>query len=809
MEVSRVDRADRTRPTLPHCLPTVWWLLALTASTVAQQVTPAVEQACRAAAEHKAAGDLVAADESIRQALAKAPTSAEAWWLQAWIQLGLHHQRAALEAFRRAVELLGEGDPRRAKAQRCVAALEQELPPVATTLQAPPPPPARETCPLRFLLGWPLVLFGALFLVCGGAALGALREDAQFGEGGDAARFARSCPAAAEGQPRALEEVLRLGARPALGGLHPTDLTRVCARAAGTESGRQVLARAVSQSDGRARLAAATALAARPEQPDPRLWLPLAEGGDAALRRCALEALGRAPVPEALPAFREALRGPADLAGHALAGLAALGDAPALALLVTAAGQAAEAAARERAVALLAGHGPLPVELGPELAALAADPASPSRPELVEALAATGPEALPAVIERLLDDQAEVREAALVVLRRAAPVEDERPRLVAPLAAVLAEEPARAEFEALALVNEWDPAGAVAPLTAVATAGDVARSTAAVARLTENAGPEAAEALGTILRQLPAELAAAPAATPLVTALCQAAVTRLLVGALPDVLRLGPATQLEAARRAALFLAEQPDSGAVLASAAADRDPRVRKSAVALLAGYPRAEAAEPLLAELSRAGSPRTDWRTLGNAATALGQLREERALEPLRALHERYQELRGDRIDVALARLGDGPARARVEAMLVRPGWAGRRPAAAYFHDLPELPPRAAAVVAEERANRAARRLERAGPADPAALAALGESVRPTLEEWLAEPGRRRVAAAALAALGDDGAGALAEAMDELDRLNGQDGDATEEITALLQRHGARLAAYRARAPEPEGAVEDQSPL
>ncbi len=805
-----MDRADRTHPTLRHCLFVAWFLLTLAVPAAAQQVTPAVEQACRAAAEHKAAGDLEAADESIRQALAQAPTSAEAWWLQAWIQLGLHHQRAALEAFRRAAELLKEGDPRRAKARRCVAALEQELPPVATTLQAPPPPPDLETFPLRFLLGWPLVLFGALFLVCGGAALGALREDAKLGEGGDAARFARLCPAAAEGQPRALAEVLRLGARPALGGLHPADLSGICACAAGTESGRQVLARVVSQSDGRARLAAATALAARPEQPDPRLWLPLAEGGDAALRACALEALGRAPVPEALPAFGEALRGPADLAGHALAGLAALGDAPALALLVTAAGQAAETASRERAVALLAGHGPLPAELAPELAALAADPAAPGRPELVRALAATGQEALPAVIERLLDHQGEVREAALAALRRAAPSQGERPRLVAPLAAVLAEDPARAELEALALLNEWDPAGAVAPLAAVAKAGDIARAAAAVARLTENTGPEAAEALGAVLRQLPAELAAAPAATPLVTALCQAAVTRRLVEALPDVLRLGPATRLEAARRAALFLAEQPDSGAVLATAAADRDPRVRQSAVALLAGYPRAEAAEPLLAELSRAGSPRTDWRTLENAATALGQLREERALEPLRALHERYEELRGDRIDVALARLGDGPARARVEAMLVRPDWAGRRPAAAFFHDLPELPPRAAAVVAEERANRTARRLERDGTADPAALAALGESVRPTLEEWLDEPSRRRVAAAALAALGDDGAGALAEAMDELDRLSSQDGDASEEIASLLQRHGARLAAYRARAPVPEAVVpEDQSPL
>jgi len=197
-------------------------LLAWPRPSIAQEVPTAARDAVTEAADLKRDGRLADAERRLGEAIQQAPAYDEAWWLNAWVQLGLQDDAAALLAFRKAARLLPADDPRVAQAVAqadALAAVGVALPqpaPAAPAVPAVLPQAPARPAPLPVghpWAGWPAaLLFLAAALSCGTAWL-ALRADARHGPAGPHAQFALLARRLARGErndpaTRALQLVL-------------------------------------------------------------------------------------------------------------------------------------------------------------------------------------------------------------------------------------------------------------------------------------------------------------------------------------------------------------------------------------------------------------------------------------------------------------------------------------------------------------------------------------------------------------------------------------------------------------------------
>ncbi len=783
-------------------------LLAWPRPSIAQEVPTAARDAVTEAADLKRDGRLADAERRLGEAIQQAPAYDEAWWLNAWVQLGLQDDAAALLAFRKAARLLPADDPRVAQAVAqadALAAVGVALPqpaPAAPAVPAVLPQAPARPAPLPVghpWAGWPAaLLFLAAALSCGTAWL-ALRADARHGPAGPHAQFALLARRLARGETIPATRALQLVLDPALAHLPEDDRVAVlAAAAAGHPPSRAELANLVHRESGPAQRLAALALSRQQEQPAPELWTALLDSPDPTLRGAALRGLGQAPDPAAVVPLALLARSPEP--GEALLAVTALGrlgdESAQLALAALPLADAVPAAA-SAAVAALAAKRRLPAALAEPLGKLLDAAQSPTRPLVAKALAATGEAGTPRLLDALLDPDPEVRTAAMTGLSTPTVTAAQ----VTGWAKRLADQPATATVEALRWLSRAAPAASGAVLERVL---QEARATAetrltAIALLAEHPAEGAASVLLRGFQRLAPTPHPAADERALAEALAGALAQRGVTAALAPLLEwacLQPGHPCWL--RAAKDLASRPEAGEALATAVGEPASKIRRLAVALLADCPHPAAADALLAELSRAGTAQTAPEVLRDAAAALGALGDRRALEPLRTLLQRHPELADDRLDVALAQLGDEAARSRVEAMLLRPKPTLRRPAASYFRGLQPIPPRAAAVVAEADAHAAARVLLD-GPADPVpGLVALGEAVVPTLRDWLADPAARLEAAAALARLGEPGAQSLARQLDRIDTLLAGEDAPHAALRSLLTAEPAAADYARAKLGE-----------
>ena len=780
-------------------------LLLAAGPSLAQDVPPAARDAVDEAAALKRAGKLVEAEQRLGDALVLAPAYGEAWWLNAWVQTGLQDDSAALLAFQKAGRLLPSDDPRVAQAQAKAVALEAAgvtpptpTPRAITPVRAveppyrPPPPPAGNAW-----AGWPIGLLSLMLMVCCAAAWLALRADAIHGSRSPEARFGQLCRRLAEGGDVKLSAALATASRSDLAHLPEADrVALVAASAARSAAARDQLMQLVTTASGPRRRLVALALAAQREQPEPGLWTLLLDSEDKVLRQAALRGLANAPDPAAGALLAKLGKGgDPEQAALAIKALDKLGDDPALMALAELAGSAAHPAIREAALQALAGRRRLPRALTPVLTALLDAARGAQRVVVVRALAATGEPAVERLLDALLDADDAIREAAResLLARRA------KPDVANRLMQRLIDQPATATIEALAILAAWVPEHSGAVLERVLQANDAAPTArlAAIEHLTAHEADGASSVLLRAFGKLPQTLHPTAPERELAVALATGLAKRGVVESLAPLLeRLALHPDEPEWQRAARMLASKPEAGEALTAAVGERAGKIRRLALALLADFPHAEAADALLAELSRADSAASEPEAVQDAAAALGKLGDQRALPPLQTLLERHPELAGDRLDVALALLGDAAAVSRVEAMLVRPEVAARRPAAAYFSGLDPVPPRAAGVVAEATAHDAADRILREADAPEEALAQLGEAVEPTVEAWLIQPSTRHLAAAVLSRLGRRRAPELSQQMDALDALPGTASAA--EIQALVGGQPELEAYARARLGE-----------
>ncbi|MCC7491906.1 MAG: HEAT repeat domain-containing protein [Fimbriimonadaceae bacterium] len=702
-----------------------WWLLfGLLAGWPGLGQAPDVpvlaKQAYGRAAKAKAAGKLPAAEAHLVQALKLHPRYADAWWMIGWVRQKSGHATGAATAFRQAAAWLPKQDPRLAESLRQAARLEAQAQRAVKPITALAVEPVVGPFSTEFLHGWPLALLGSLALVCAVAAALAARQDHQAGLGSWPARFALACGAAARGDLGAVTRLLRWLEQPELAGIAASDFALpLRAAAEAVPAVRQRLAETVAQAAGRRREAAAGALAELTDQPAPEAWTPLLSDEQPALRALALRGLAHQPDPAAAVTIEALASG--DELDEAIAAtrvLPALDDALAVPALLRLLTGAARPEVRGLAAELLAARRQVPPEQAAPLTALVADCAQPHRLALLRALAKAGPVGRQALLPLLLDDDKAVRQLAQELLL-SGPAEDP--------AGLLAALPAPGQTvrrEALEVVARWAPEAALPYLAAALGSPAASRRLRLMAlqHLVAHRGEAVDQALAAGLAACGA--AADEATDDLLAGLAAALAERDVTAALPDLLARPEAVCRVAAQR----LAALPAAAEGIVTAAQDSRPAVRQAAFELLAEHPAPEAAEVLLAELSR-----QDLATLPLAVRALGRLPEGRALEALQALRrlEQPAEL-GDRLDVALARLGDAAALARVEAMLIREAWPDRRPAADYFADQAAIPPRARQVVEEAAAHTAATRWRGESSGRVAALVALGPAVLPTLAQW-----------------------------------------------------------------------------
>lgn len=781
-------------------------LLAVPRPSPGQDVSAIVDEAGRL----KRDGRLAEAERRLGDALMLAPADAEAWWLNAWVQLGLQDNPAALLAFRKAARLLPADDARVAQA----TAQAEALAAAGVTVPAPAPPPPRPA-PLTSLprapsrpaplpsgnpwAGWPLALLLLAATIGCGAAWVVVRSDARHGPRSPQARLAHLARRLARGEQVPAAAAMSLALHPELAHLPEDDRVVVVAAAAASHPpSRARLTALVTSQSGPVQRIAALALARQQEQPAPELWTGLLDADDATLRQAALRGLAQQPDPAALALLGHLARSSSeDEAVLAVAVLAKLRDEAAYQALAALPFAKALPAAAEAAVAALGARRRLPASLAEPVAKMLDSDLPLDRVTLVQALAATREAGVPRLLEALLDDMPEVRAAAAAWLGQMTVPE----ALLAPWAKGLAAEPGRASLEALRWLSTAAPGAAAAVLERVLLAEPVATEIRLVVIELLTAHP--ADGADQVLLRAFQRVAPAPrpdaGVQALAEALAAALATRGVTDALPALLEwAGLQPESPSWWRAARTLAARPAAGEALAAAVGQSASKVRRLAAALLAEHPHPIAADALLAELSRAGSERTAPVVLRDCAAALGALGERRALEPLRTLLARHPDLADDRFDVALAQLGDEAAQSRVEAMLLRPEPAGRRPAAAYFRAFTPVPPRAAGVVAEAAAHTAAQALL-AAPQDPVpGLVALGEAVVPTLHEWLHDPVARLEAAAALEQLGDADAAARGRLFERIDQLATGDAPLDGEFRALLTRDPAAAAYARARLGE-----------
>jgi HEAT repeat protein len=496
-----------------------------------------------------------------------------------------------------------------------------------------------------------------------------------------------------------------------------------------------------------------------------------------------LEALTRHPLPAACSAVRRWLHGPHEALGVAAArALGALGDELSAGALVEAARDARDGR-RAAALAELDRRASLPAAVIAPLEEMLAT--APDAASLVPLLAAVGPAAAGALVGCLLAPDEGVRQTAARHLtvdgaHGLVPLPASGRQALAALAKA-AGPPVTAEL--LLVVATCEPAVGDVFLAAALRADDWLLRNAAVDHLAARGGAEAVEPLRRALVALPCELDE-PGRHHL-QRLCDALRGCRAVDALAQLIaRHALAPGQPGPWHAACALAESGLAGEALAAATSHRQREVRVGAVALLAEYPYPEAAEALLAELARQDGAAADGAHLADLARALGRMREPRAREPLAALRPNAGNGLADALDVALARLGDAAAKARVDAMLVREAWPDRRPAADYFRDLPDIPPRAAAIVQEADAHhRAQAILADGGRRASERLAALGASVGPSLREWLLAGWHRREVARALVQLGQTEALRVAGILDRLDELLPRLGEA-EGVRAELEQ-------------------------
>ncbi len=784
-------------------------LLAWPRPSIAQEVPTAARDAVTEAADLKRDGRLADAERRLGEAIQQAPAYDEAWWLNAWVQLGLQDDAAALLAFRKAARLLPADDPRVAQAVAqadALAAVGVALPqpaPAAPAVPAVLPQAPARPAPLPVghpWAGWPAaLLFLAAALSCGTAWL-ALRADARHGPAGPHAQFALLARRLARGERNdSGHPGAPIGTRPGLGAFCRRTTGWPCWRPRSRPSTlRAELANLVHRESGPRQRLAALALSRQQEQPAPELWTALLDSPDPTLRGAALRGLGQAPDPAAVVPLALLARSPEP--GEALLAVTALGrlgdESAQLALAALPLADAVPAAA-SAAVAALAAKRRLPAALAEPLGKLLDAAQSPTRPLVAKALAATGEAGTPRLLDALLDPDPEVRTAAMTGLSTPTVTAAQ----VTGWAKRLADQPATATVEALRWLSRAAPAASGAVLERVL---QEARATAetrltAIALLAEHPAEGAASVLLRGFQRLAPTPHPAADERALAEALAGALAQRGVTAALAPLLEwacLQPGHPCWL--RAAKDLASRPEAGEALATAVGEPASKIRRLAVALLADCPHPAAADALLAELSRAGTAQTAPEVLRDAAAALGALGDRRALEPLRTLLQRHPELADDRLDVALAQLGDEAARSRVEAMLLRPKPTLRRPAASYFRGLQPIPPRAAAVVAEADAHAAARVLLD-GTADPVpGLVALGEAVVPILRDWLADPAARLEAAAALARLGEPGAQSLARQLDRIDTLLAGEDAPHAALRSLLTAEPAAADYARAKLGE-----------
>ncbi len=773
------------------CLVTVLGCLA-------QEAEPPDRLAAARAA--KAAGDLRTARTEARAVLQANPDNAEAWWLVAWIEAGLGDRPAALAAFGQAADLLPPEDERLGTAQRKADQLRAELrplPPRRPPVEPVPPAPPRFT----FGNAWPgVVLLAALLasLIAGGRAA---LLDWRDGRGSPAARFADLCLRAGAGRPVSVRELFALAEADTLRTLPDHDLALAVNLAAGLgEESRAELAALVRAGSGRQRSIAAQALARQAAQPDPTVWRPLLDEQEVGLQRAALQALRQQPDAGAVdPLRRLALGHQPELAVDAVAALAGLGGDRAAEALGEVATSAAVAEARPAALAALGERRRLPDSLVRSLTPLLRGDEA-TKLAVLACFATIGDRARRRLLAATLEPSAAVRRAAREALlaNRHGHFAQPEAEWAGPLLRFLAgaREPTD---EALEVAIAWAP-GEALPLVERALGADLetpagqALRRRAVAWLAVADQPEAGRLLRQALEAMPSE-GLSPVAAAHLGELVEAVARRGVVEALPTlVARLAAARDDEALQAACRALAADPGAGAALAVAASDPRPSVRAVAIDLLARHPAPEAAEALLAELDRGGHGAVAWPTVLRAAQALCELGDKRAVRSLLKLRDRHEEARCDALDVVLARLDEPEAKRRVEAMLVRPSWAGRRPAADYFRHLREPPPRAAAVVREAAAHEQAEAMAADPDVDPARLAELGADVQPTLEDWLFDADRREVAAAALARLGDAEAKLRAERLWRIDELAQRRGDeaARAELAELARGADELLLDY-----------------
>ena len=777
----------------------VMLLVSLTA-VHAQQLT--AEEAYRTGLSAKRLGDLALAYSRLREAVALNSADGEAWWVLAWVCAGTDRPQQAAEAFQKASELLDSDDPRVATAKAKAAKLATQAP---TQLKprrqanVPEPPPEHMRVPLfeGFPWGWAWFVFG-LYLT---AAAVAWWLDYLNDAGSPLGRYHRLCRAAARGRRRAVADLLRLAHGQALDELPRADLTTVITLAAHQDHGvRTMLADTVRRGVGGVQRAAAEALAAQPEQPDPALWPPLLGQPNRALCLAALEALRHGPTAAALePLTRLATGADEELATRAVAALAALETEPGAAALARAAAYSSSHAARREALVSLARNQRVPGSALADLIEVLQQADDELRRLAATALAHGGRAAGRALLNATLDAAEPVRVAAAEAARQLlADGADLASELADWVAAQLAA-PGAASPEALTVAAEGDAAGLLEllgrSLTQPAGEHDELRARAA-ALLAARGEPRATTILAGALASLPPHGTASEAEQALAADLCRALAGRHPDQALPALLERSALERDDPVPwSAATLTAALPGAGGGLARTLAHPSGKVRRLAIRLLASHPAPEAADGLVAELLATTADSASWDVVEHLARALAALGEQRAVEPLARLREQSPGVACDALDVSLARLGEPGARQRVEEMLQRETWAARRPAADYFRHFQQPPARAQAVVAEALAHEQAMALTQAAEPTEAALVALGGSVKPTLHEWLQTDRHRPLAAAALAQLGEPEAGPLAEQMDRVDQLAADPNQHCDELAEVARSANDRLRHYLAR--------------
>lgn len=710
----------------------------------------------------KRSGRYAEAVERLDAALKVAPESPDIWYALAWTLDSSAKLKDATAAFRQAAARMAEGDPRRAEALRCLEKYEKALAP-RPPLPAPPPPHWSRWLPT----GPALVLLLLLVGLCGSAWAWAGWQQLGFGAGSPAGQFHALCLALGRGELAAGRRLLALARADKLG-VPPADVAVALTLAARHwPAVRDELARWLGLPAAQPRLIAALALSRLGDQPEPERWLDLLTESDRRLRACAVAALAQSALPAAAEplAALTASRDP-DLARAALVALGAYDD-DATAEALAARLDDPRPGLAATALAALSRRATLPASLLEPLGAQL-DVAR------VPLLAACGAAAAGVLVAALGHADPAVRGAA-----RDALLLDPRQRF-SPLppagrAALTALAPVTAELLAVAAAQPAEDGDPV--LLAALAADSYELRDLAVDWLAARGGEAAVEPLRAALRALPTDLDEPGRAH--LRRLCTALTGCRGVAALGELLALRARWPAEPALgQAVRALAATGAAGPALAAAA--REPRLSDAALALLADYPYPEAADALLDRLPAQAAVR-----------ALGRLREPRARDPLAALRPGAQGALADALDVALARLGDREAAQRVEAMLVRGEWSERRPAADYFRELPAVAPRAAAVLAEAEAHRAALALlDEGGDQLPQRLAGLGKVVRPTLRDLLlAGPPHRHVAAEALTLLGSREAQPAADSLDRADVLLALGSEAARRELAGMEFAGPEL--------------------